>query len=96
MLKIIEKAIAQTTTNTDIPGGPVNGLTDYVNHILTWALPVIGTLAVLMIIYAGFIYMTSQGNPDRINSAKEIIIGVITGVALLFLTGIILRTIGIL
>lgn len=92
ILNIINKTMAQTTVETDL--GHVGGLTDYVNLILRWAYPVIGALAVLMIIYAGYLYMTSQGNSDKLNQAKEIIIGVITGIALLFLIGIILRTIG--
>lgn len=94
-MKIIEKIIAQgTTVETDLPVGRVSSVTDYVNQVLAWAYPVIGSIAVLMIIYAGYLYMTSQGNSDKINLAKEIIIGVITGIGLLFLIGIIMNTIG--
>lgn len=89
MFSLIEKAYA---VETDL--GQVNNVTDYVNVILHWVIPVVGALAVLMIVYAGYIYMTSQGNPERLNVAKDILIGVITGIALLFLIGIILRTVG--
>lgn len=75
--------------------GPVNNIIDYVNQILKWLLPLIGGLGVLMIIYAGYLYITSQGNPEATGKAKDIIIGVITGIFLLFLIKIILSTIGV-
>lgn len=81
--------------NTDFGTEPVTNVTDYVNRIIGWSYIVIPGLAVIMIIYAGYIYMTSQGNPERVNLAKEIIIGVITGIALLFLIRIILSTVGV-
>lgn len=52
-----------------------------------------GLLAVLMIIYGGYRYMTSQGNPDNLNEAKEIIFYALAGLIVLFLTAVILRTI---
>ncbi len=87
---------SKCTAKVNTEFGWVCDITDYINKILGWIVGFIGSLAVLMIIYAGYIYMTSQGNPERIGVAKEIIIGVITGVVLLFTIGIILRTIGIL
>lgn len=87
---LIGKAFAYTT---DI--GQASGIGQYVNLILQWAVPILGTIAILMTIYAGYTYMTSQGNPEAINRAKDIMIGVITGILLLFLIGIILSTIGI-
>lgn len=87
---LIGRAFAYTT---DL--GNASNLSQYVNLLLKWALPVVGGLAVLMMIYAGYIYMTSQGNPEAVGRAKDIMIGVITGVLLLFVIGIILSTIGI-
>jgi len=67
----------------------------YVTAVLRWANPIIASLAVLMLIIAGYMYMTSQGNPDQIKKAKEIIIGVVLGVALLYLASLLFNTIGI-
>lgn len=96
-VKIGTKTTKATTcakgVNTEF--GLACNLADYVNLILKWALPVVGGLAVLMIIYAGYIYMTSQGNPEAVAKAKDIIIGVAIGVLLLFLIGVILGTLGI-
>jgi type IV secretory pathway VirB2 component (pilin) len=75
--------------------GPAANLGEFVTKILAWAVPVIGSLAVIMIIVAGYMYMTSQGNPEPIKKAKEIIIGVIAGLALLFLATLLFNTIGV-
>lgn len=85
--------LAQKASQTEF--GPASNLSEYVNLILKWAYPVIGGLAVLMLIYAGYIYMTSQGSPEAIGRAKDIIIGVAIGILLLFTIGIILGTLGI-
>lgn len=96
-IKVGTKTTKATTctkgVNTEF--GLACNLSDYVNLLLKWALPVVGGLAVLMIIYAGYIYMTSQGNPEAVAKAKDIIIGVAVGILLLFLIGVILGTLGI-
>lgn len=78
--------------DTDI--GCITSVENYINQVLVWAYPVIGSLAILMIIYSGYVYMTSQGNPERINHAKDVIIGVIVGIVLLFTIRILLTTVG--
>lgn len=76
--------------------GPANNIGEFVNLILTWLVPVIGGLGVLMLIYAGYLYMTSQGSPEALTQAKDIIVGVVVGIMLLFLIELILvKTIGI-
>ncbi len=68
----------------------------YMSKILTWLVTIVGSLAALMFIYAGYVYVTSQGNPEGITQAKDIIIGVITGIVLLILIEVILvKTVGI-
>lgn len=76
--------------------GPATGITDYINGILTWLYPVLGGIALLTFVYAGFLYMTSQGNPENINKAKEYIIVTISGILLLFLARLILQQVGVI
>ena len=48
-------------------------------------------VAPLMLIIAGFIFVTSGGSPDRVKTAKNLIIYTLIGVAiLLFAKGLIL------
>ncbi len=68
----------------------------YVSKILTWLVTVVGSLAALMFIYAGYLYVSAGSNPEAVTQAKDIIIGVITGILLLFLIEVILvKTVGI-
>lgn len=76
--------------------GEAANLGEYISKILDWIVPIVGSIAVLMLIYAGYIYMTSQGNPEALGRAKDIIMGVVVGIFLLFLMEIILvNTVGI-
>lgn len=93
LIKIFSSALAQST-ETDFTG-PVSNLSDYINGVLDWAIPVLGTVALIMFIWAGYIYITSQGNPDKINAAKEIIISTLVGVLLLFSIRLIIDQIGL-
>lgn len=68
-------------------------LPEYVSNLYTWSIGVAAGLAVIMLIYAGYLYVTSSGNPEQINLAKEIIIGAIAGFVFLILAALILRTV---
>lgn len=89
-LALIPKAFAQVTTDL----GPATNLGDYVNLILDKIIPILGGIAFLVFIAAGYIYMTSQGDQTKVGLAKELIIGTITGILLLFLIGVLKDQIG--
>lgn len=82
---------AQRSTQTEF--GSVNNFGDFLKLLFDWAIPVTGSIAVIMFIYAGYLYMTSQGDTGKIGEAKEIIVGVIVGVMLLFTIGILMRNV---
>ncbi len=67
----------------------------FVTAILRIAIGLAGGIAFLMIIYGGFVIMTSSGNPERINSGKEIITSSLAGLFLIVFSVIILRIIGV-
>lgn len=87
--------LPQTALAVSTEFGEVNNIAEYVNKIMTWLLPIVAGIALLAIIFAGYKYITSQGNPEAINQAKDIIISTITGVVLLLLIKIIINQIGI-
>ena len=64
-----------------------------VTILYEWMIPLGTALAVLVIIYAGYLYATSQGNPDSVKTAKDLIIGALVGLALIILAGVILRNV---
>ena len=67
---------------------------DFINHAIPEINLVLGSVALLVMIYAGYIYITSQGDQTKVGFAKELIIGVITGILLLFLINILKTQIG--
>lgn len=66
---------------------------DYTNRIYQFAVVIGISLAVLMIIFGGYKYMGSSGDPQSIAEAKEILVGAVVGLVLILLTRLILATI---
>jgi len=58
------------------------------------AIGIAGGIAVILIIYAGFLYSTSAGNPQRVAAAKELLTAALSGLILLIFAAYILRLIG--
>jgi len=93
LINLTEKAYA-FKIGVGIPGGPSAGsevtYKQYMNAVLLFSVKIGFALAVLMIIFAGYRYMFSQGNQSQIGEAKEIFIGAIIGFILLLLIGVII------
>ena len=62
-----------------------SSVVDYLEAIFIWASAIGGLLAVLMLIYAGYRYMGSYGDPEKISDAKDIIEKALIGLGLLIL-----------
>ncbi|MEI6835377.1 MAG: pilin [Candidatus Falkowbacteria bacterium] len=68
-------------------------LARYINSFYTWGLSIVGVIAVLMLMAAGLIWLSSAGDSGRIGSAKKIIEGVFLGTLLLVGSWFLLNTI---
>ncbi|MFA6493383.1 MAG: hypothetical protein WCV58_04550 [Patescibacteria group bacterium] len=90
MINLIQTALAADTEKELRTAGTIG---NYITILYKWLIPFGAGLAVLMIIYAGYLYITSGGNPDNIKQAKDYIIGALVGLALIILAGIILKNI---
>lgn len=84
-------ALAQTSIGTDF--GQANNIGAFMILVIPWAEGIIASVAVLALIYAGYLYMTSQGEQENITTAKDIITGVILGIILLFTAQILLHNV---
>src|SRR3972149_6087543 len=69
--------------NTAIGCIPFNDTSTFISFILRWAIGVGGGIAFLLIIYAAFMIMSSQGNPERIKAGQELLNSAIAGLILL-------------
>jgi len=82
---------AATDIVTDF--GRANNIGAFMKQVMPWAQGIIAGIAVLALIYAGYLYMTSQGEQENITTAKDIIMGVILGIILLFTARILLNNV---
>jgi len=67
---------------------PADDVTDQslpkaVAEIIRIALGLLGIIFLALIVYAGFMWMTSAGNEDRIQTAKKIMVAAIIGTAII-------------
>jgi len=94
----IKSAFAQLNGNcidTAIGCIPVSDTNSFMGWILGWAIGVGGGIAFLLIIYASFMIMTSQGVPDRLKAGQELLTSAISGLIMLIFSVFILKFIGI-
>ncbi|MBI5622058.1 hypothetical protein HY933_04325 [Candidatus Falkowbacteria bacterium] len=64
-------------------------LLGYVAKIFRLLLVVVTMVMFFLIIYAGVLWMTAQGNEEQIGKAKSILIGAVIGLAIVFAAGLI-------
>lgn len=65
-------------------GDGSRSLYDMLAGIINTALYFLGGIAVLLFLYGGFKWFTSQGNSDQIDSAKKIMGSAVVGLAIIF------------
>ncbi len=63
-----------------------------VNEIL---MPIGGVVAVMMIMYAGFLYVTARGDPGQIKKAHDALLWAVIGAAILLGAWVISKAIGV-
>lgn len=78
-----------------IPGMPTGDapLGGYIVALYNFLLGAIGIIAMIMLVYGGFRYMTSAGNPTAMGDAKDIFYSAIIGLALALISYLIIGTI---
>ncbi len=64
-------------------GLPTTDIRLIVARIIRIALGLLGTVAVVLLIYAGFLWMTAGGNEERISTAKKIMINGVIGLMII-------------
>lgn len=84
-----------TGINTAIGCVPFNDTNALVGFILGWAIGIGGGLAFLLMVYAGFMVLTSQGNPERLKAGQELLTSALAGIIMLVFSVFILKFIGV-
>lgn len=83
----VKKAAAAAGAN---PQGGSAAIATFINDALGLIMPVGLFCLLLLLSYGGFKMITSQGNPEQINEAKEIITNALMGFAMISLSAVIL------
>lgn len=55
-------------------------------NVIDFAIQIIGTIAVILIIVSGFMFMTAMGNQQRLENAKEVVKYAVIGLVITFLS----------
>ena len=78
-----------------IPGipPPSSGLPEYINYLFVFGLGVIGVIALSVMMFGGIQYILAAGNVGKTTEAKEWIYAALTGLGLLLVSYLLLRTI---
>lgn len=95
-----EITTAQGLTIDDVADGcdQVGGLrcnegsvTDLFYQIIQWALAIAFIVAVIILIYGGFLYITSAGNQDTATKGKNAIVNALIGIVVIVLSYMIIQ-----
>jgi len=86
---LVNTAYAQTNPQSWISGitgtGKEGDLGSFIINIINWAIGFAAVLAVIMLIVAGFIYITANGNENNIKKATTTLTFAIVGLVVCFI-----------
>src|SRR3989339_1095608 len=72
-------------------GQPIENLGQLVSRVLEFLVPFAGVILLFVLIWGGFDYMMSQGNPEKLKSAQAKITTGLIGFVLLIFSYLIVR-----
>ena len=73
---------------------PFSNPEQFISSLYKWGIGIGGGVAFLLIIVAGFQIIISQGDPKKIQTGKELLTSVITGIVMLIFSVFILKFLG--
>ncbi len=87
---LVIPAVASAAVTIENVGGSLGlgsaDLKQTVLNIITFVLGLLGLIAVIMILYGGFIWLTAGGNEDKVDSAKKIISAAAVGLVVILIS----------
>lgn len=89
---LVNKAYAASLGSTlsdrlgDLEGGTITDTPEFIDAFVGIAIPLAVICVVVLVIYAGYLLMSSQGNPDKLKEGKEILTNAIIGFLVILLS----------
>jgi len=94
-VEAVENGTCPGGVNTAIGCVQLTSISALGNWVLTFAIGLGGGIAFLLTLYAGFMIMSSAGNPDRLKAGQELLTSAIAGVILIVFSVYLLRLLGV-
>lgn len=102
--RLIPKAYAAAILPNSPTSGPItdiNFLGTYIGPrglVITFIETIAGIIAVAMLVYSGALFLTSGGNPDRLDKAKKALYAAIIGLVIVLssyiIVGVVVKLLG--
>jgi hypothetical protein len=73
--------------------GKARSTKEILQSIVKWLLSLVGTIAVISLIYGGFLYVTSQGEENQTEKAKNIILYSVIGIIIIGISAIVVNVV---
>lgn len=80
----MDNSTAGGSVTLDNPLGQNVSVQNLIGRIINAVLGIVGSLALVMFIYGGFIWMLAAGNNERVQRGKDIIIWAVIGLVIIF------------
>jgi len=84
-LILVSPVLAQTSKVLTNPLGTASP-EELIGRIIKAVLGIVGSIALLMFIYGGFLWLTSGGSPEKIKKGKDVLVWAVIGLAIIFLS----------
>ncbi|MFA6919160.1 MAG: hypothetical protein WC244_03580 [Patescibacteria group bacterium] len=82
----IDENLTKTGLEDDLGGGSANNLPVLVGNLITAVLGFLGVVFVVLTIYAGFKWMTSNGDPGKVDKAKAMLVQSVIGLIIMLIS----------
>ena len=71
---------------------PATEATDIIKIVISAALGIIGSFALLMLVWGGFQWLTSAGNPEKVSAGTQTMVWALIGVMVVLASYVLLST----
>jgi NAD/NADP transhydrogenase beta subunit len=80
----VNAALTPPPAEDDVTKGtapPTNSVETAINNIMNWFFVIVLIVAVIFLLWAGFLFITAGGDPDKVNTARQNVMYAMVGVA---------------
>jgi len=88
---VIQSSIKNTARHAQLSNDSNIDLSTFIGRVIKNLLGLLGTVFLILVLYAGFMWMTAAGNEERVGKAKKILANSVIGLAVVILAYVIVE-----